>query len=401
MTKPVLTCVLLFLAVFVQQLQAANRVLQLIGEADSFFEAPDNIELDTVLGIVPFTFEAWVKPTNLVGENIVINKEDSFEFAVVDGMFDTAIQPADQGWIWHHSGEEVPVDEWTHLAVTWDFDTIDMYVNGEWVAESALEGNGAKDTAETLKVGRRVRGDATHSSFEGFVDEVRISSIIRYDRDGFTLPTEAYTRDDFTLALYHFDEEVATAHSPRTIIDDSILANHGALLGDAILVDDDFLASGTVDADFNDDGLVNDADVDDLVSTIASGDDRPELDLNNDGLVSSLDLEQWLQDAATFNGFAAPYLLGDANLDGMVDATDLNALALNWQANISAWSGGDFTADGVVNAGDLNALGLNWRESISAAAVAVPEPGCLAMLGIAGSLLVLSSQRWKTKMSSQ
>ena len=394
MKKTKLTCVLL-LTVFAiqQQSQAANKVLQLIGEAESFFEAPDNFDLDTVLGVVPFTVEAWVHPTNLVGERIVVNKEDSFEFAVVDGTFDTAIQPADQGWVWHFSGAEVPADEWTHLAMTWDFDTIDMYVNGEWVAESVLEGNGVRDTAETLKVGRRVRGNETNSSFEGFVDEVRISSILRYDRDGFALPAEAFTRDDFTLALYHFDEVVATAQSPRTIMDDSILANHGELLGDAMLVEDDFLISGTVDPDFNNDGLVDNSDVDALVSSIVLGDNPPQMDMNSDGLVSDLDLEQWLQDAATFNGFAAPYLFGDANLDGTVNATDLNALALNWQNNISSWGGGDFTADGVVNAGDLNKLALSWRESIPTAAVAVPEPGCLAMLGIAFGFLGFSRRR--------
>ncbi len=113
----------------------------------------------------------------------------------------------------------------------------------------------------------------------------------------------------------------------------------------------------------------------------------------SDGLVSDLDLEQWLQGAATFNGFAAPYLFGDANLDGTVNATDLNALALNWQNNISSWGGGDFTADGVVNAGDLNKLALSWRESIPTAAVAVPEPGCLAMLGIAFGFLGFSRRR--------
>ena len=39
-------------------------------------------------------------------------------------------------------------------------------------------------------------------------------------------------------------------------------------------------------------------------------------DLTADGAVDHSDLDQWLNDAATENGFAGPYLLGDANLDG-------------------------------------------------------------------------------------
>ena len=76
------------------------------------------------------------------------------------------------------------------------------------------------------------------------------------------------------------------------------------------------------------------------------GDTR--FDLNLDRIVDVQDLDQWMADAATMNGFSAPYLKGDADLNGVVDAGDLNSLALNWRQNVAAWSGGDFTADGVV-----------------------------------------------------
>ena len=46
------------------------------------------------------------------------------------------------------------------------------------------------------------------------------------------------------------------------------------------------------------------------------------------------DIVQSLTAAAGANGFAQPYLLGDANLDGMVDAQDLNAVGQNWLASI-------------------------------------------------------------------
>ena len=79
---------------------------------------------------------------------------------------------------------------------------------------------------------------------------------------------------------------------------------------------------------------------------------------------------------------------GDANLDGTVEAGDLNALALTWQSDSHNWTNGNFTGGGT-NAADLNELALNWQQSVPAAAQAVPEPAsmCLALLAIAGFAL--------------
>jgi len=86
---------------------------------------------------------------------------------------------------------------------------------------------------------------------------------------------------------------------------------------------------------------------------------------------------------STQGTIADGYLSGDSDLDGLVDSSDLNNLALNWQQDVAVWSGGDFTADGAVNASDLNELALNWRESIAVAApVPDPSPWLLATLGL-------------------
>ncbi len=114
------------------------------------------------------------------------------------------------------------------------------------------------------------------------------------------------------------------------------------------------------------------------------------LDINNDSVISIADRDEWLSQAATKNGKGAPYLLGDANLDGAVNAQDLNELGQRWQNTDNAWSHGDFTADGNVNASDLNELGQNWQKVVppAAAAAAVPEPSALSLLVIAALGLV-------------
>ena len=134
--------------------------------------------------------------------------------------------------------------------------------------------------------------------------------------------------------------------------------------------------------DFNGDGILDIADVDSLVNRIADGTDDVRFDVNGDNVVDTSDLALWLSTSAEQNGFSEGFLSGDANLDGLVDAIDLNQMALNWSQDVASWSGGDFTADGSVNAADLNALALNWQQSIplTAQVNTVPEPSASVLL---------------------
>jgi hypothetical protein len=50
-----------------------------------------------------------------------------------------------------------------------------------------------------------------YPSYNGFIDEVRISTSIRYTGNSFTVPATAFTADAQTAALYHFDEGSGTA----------------------------------------------------------------------------------------------------------------------------------------------------------------------------------------------
>lgn len=136
-----------------------------------------------------------------------------------------------------------------------------------------------------------------------------------------------------------------------------------------------------VPGDFNADHMLDAADIDLLVGEIVADGNGSLYDLSNDGIVDNSDLDQWLREAAIANGFTASYLLGDANLDGTVDVSDLNDLGINWQRDVTRWSAGDFTADGMVEVEDLNRMGINWQQSISlAAAQSVPEPAALTLL---------------------
>ncbi len=100
--------------------------------------------------------------------------------------------------------------------------------------------------------------------------------------------------------------------------------------------------------------------------------------------------------------------LGDSNLDGQVDVTDLGALATNWQTS-NVWSGGDFDYSGFVDVTDLGALATNWQAGVgnplgpgsfdaALAAVglsgaSVPEPASIGAMGLFLGILGAATRR--------
>jgi hypothetical protein len=82
---------------------------------------------------------------------------------------------------------------------------------------------------------------------------------------------------------------------------------------------------------------------------------------------------------------SAVYLLtpppdGDANLNRIVDITDLGILASNWQTS-GDWSKGDFDRNGFIDITDLGILATNWQAGASFGEAAtivglatIPEP---------------------------
>jgi len=107
---------------------------------------------------------------------------------------------------WFSSVNSVPLNEWVHVAFTYDGATIKIYINGLVDASGSRTG-GITITGEWAAIGRvGIQGGVETQygarAFEGIIDEVRISNVARTTFD----LTSAPSLDGNTVALWHFDE---------------------------------------------------------------------------------------------------------------------------------------------------------------------------------------------------
>jgi len=143
------------------------------------------------------------------------------------------------------------------------------------------------------------------------------------------------------------------------------------------------------EGDFNYDGILDCADVNQLSAAVASGQYDSEFDLTFDGFVNLADRDAWLAEAGAENlSSQNPYLAADANLDGVVDGQDF----VEWNENkfsLSAeFCSGDFNMNGSIDEGDF----IIWNDykfttSDAASSNAVPEPTAL-LLGLISFVIV-------------
>jgi hypothetical protein len=66
-------------------------------------------------------------------------------------------------------------------------------------------------------------------------------------------------------------------------------------------------------------------------------------------------------------------LLGDADLNGVVNGIDFGIVSANFNKAVTAWDQGDFNYDGIVNGVDFAELAANFNKGANiAAAISAP-----------------------------
>jgi hypothetical protein len=137
----------------------------------SWVTIADAASLDLTSGM---TIEAWVNPAAGTGWRTVVLKEGSNTLAYSLYSANNASRPAayvhTTGDVGLNGTAAVPLNTWTHLALTYDGSALRIFVNGAQVNSRALAGS-ATVTSGALRIGgNSVWGEY----FKGLIDEVRI-----------------------------------------------------------------------------------------------------------------------------------------------------------------------------------------------------------------------------------
>ena len=195
---------------------ASNNCLQLRGIQTERVRRPlrkfvnDSVRIDSrdvQLPQGPFTLEAWVRPTDLEKSRAVVAKTQSSEFALFlhDGrpQFDVHL---DGKYMSPQSEKKLEKNEWTHLAGVFDGKQVSLFVNGKLVQK--LEASGTRTVNQLpLFIGADPDGSGNPSrEFAGQLDEVRLSTVVRYVSE--FEPSTRFERDADTLLLLHLDKAV-------------------------------------------------------------------------------------------------------------------------------------------------------------------------------------------------
>jgi hypothetical protein len=149
-----------------------------------------------------------------------------------------------------------------------------------------------------------------------------------------------------------------------------------------------------VSGDFNGNGILDAADIDQLSEQVRAATNDPLYDLNADALVNDLDRQVWVHDLKQT-------YFGDADLNGSFDSTDLVQVLASGEYEDgvdlkSAWRTGDWDGDGDFTSGDLVVALADGGYEAGPRAAVVPEPAS-AMLAMASAALVAICRRRHSK----
>lgn len=170
------------------------------------------------------TLEAWVRgpsPTGnaSVASGFVKGAGFGIDWSRARGTLPSAAVGTDRGVLRVGLDEPIAWDAWHHFALTYDGSDAVLFVDGR---EVSRRGGGSLLFGEGpfyIGASPTGRGDA-ESQFIGEIDEVRVSSVVRYT--GAFEPASVHRTDGDTLLLMHFDTPYFGAHP-----DDSGRGHHG------------------------------------------------------------------------------------------------------------------------------------------------------------------------------
>ena len=164
----------------------------LLDGTDDFVTSDDNIDLSSG----DFTVDMWIRPTNVTGYKGLWQSGTSSLLNVY--LIGNQVQGTVAGsTTLFLSSTRISANVWTMISVEREGSVHRLYINGVLEASSST---GNRPDNGVFAIGKNGFGD-----FNGYIDELRLSSVARYGGTSFTEPTANYAVDGDTNSLLHFD----------------------------------------------------------------------------------------------------------------------------------------------------------------------------------------------------
>ena len=207
-------------------------------------EQGTNTTLSQPNGGSDLTIEAWVNIPDFDSWGRLVQKYTGGPYCVRYNRQDQAQPGALDFYFWEgapvnnwsnvsDTGGPLPLNTWTHIAVCinrsgYYNDVVTFFVNGQFMSSHETARSGINDS-EPLWMLSNHNADAW-AQWEGKVDELRISSVIRYTKDPVAVPEhenflQPFQPDEYTLVLWHFDNQPGDT----MILDSTPYGHNGAL----------------------------------------------------------------------------------------------------------------------------------------------------------------------------
>jgi len=163
----------------------------LLDGTNDYVESDSNVDLSST----DFTIDVWIRPNSVTGYK---------------GIWQSGTSTTEQSYLLGNtvywtvtpstiitSSVTVNANEWTMLSYERQGNTHRIYKNGT-LEDTATTAN--KQDNGPFSIGENGFGD-----FNGYIDELRVSTVARYGGSSFTEPTSAFSPDGSTSVLLHFD----------------------------------------------------------------------------------------------------------------------------------------------------------------------------------------------------
>jgi 3',5'-cyclic AMP phosphodiesterase CpdA len=200
-----------------------NKVLLLDGRSAV------RVDLNHALkGLKQFTLELWVRGQAPAGRRALATKTETSSLGIFwsdrGGGPSGMVHLEGSGYLSVSSPDPWEWGRWTHLALSYDGETLRLFRDGHLSAQAAGKGTISQNRHPFFVGADPNRDGKPGSFFRGAVDDLRLSRVARYT-EAF-VPVDAHEADDDTLLLLRFDTAL------RGVFPDSSgRANHGAAAG--------------------------------------------------------------------------------------------------------------------------------------------------------------------------